>query len=71
MPDWQGSCSESWSWAFVYSDRRFIRGAWQSPARFWRADEFEARAPSQPGNLVAGVLLGVAAIAYGVVALVT
>jgi hypothetical protein len=71
MPDWAGIVLGVVVLAFVHSDRRFIRGAWQSPARFWRADEFEARTPSQPGNLVAGVLLGVAAIAYGVVALVT
>jgi hypothetical protein len=71
MPDWAGIVLGVVILAFVYSDRRLIRRAWHGPARFSRGQEaFEARAPSQPGNLAVGVLLGVAAIAYGVYALV-
>ncbi len=70
MPDWAGIVLGVVILAFVYSDRRLIGRAWRNPARFWRADEgWEARAPSQPGNAVAGIILGVAAIAYGVYSL--
>ena len=70
MPDWAGIILGVVILALVFSDRRDIGRAWRRPARFWRADEgFEARAPSQPGNALAGVILGLAAIAYGVYSL--
>jgi hypothetical protein len=56
----------------VISDRGEIRKNWRQPARWWRLSEsFDARAPSQPGNIVLGIVLGAAAIIYGVVTLLT
>jgi hypothetical protein len=56
----------------VWSDRREIGRDWRHPARFWARDpreSFRSRAPSQPLSAILGVVLGIAAIAYGVVAL--
>jgi len=56
----------------IWSDRAKIGTAWRRPARFWKRDEYwESRAPSQPLNVVAGVILGLAAVTYGIVTLVT
>ena len=51
-------------------DARNIRAAWDRPARWWSATEYmDSRRPSQPLNLLLGLLLGLAAITYGLVAL--
>ncbi len=72
MPDWAGIVLGLAILALIFSDRRLIARSWNRPARFWRPNEmFEARAPSQPGNVVLGLILGVAAIAYGVYSLLT
>lgn len=56
----------------VWSDRKNVRQAWRKPARWWRPSEgFDAQAPSQPFNLVAGCVLGVAAVVFGVIGLLT
>ena len=56
----------------VWSERHAIASSWRRPARWWRrdADEYiRSRSPSQPLNVVLGVTLGLAAIVYGIVAL--
>lgn len=53
----------------VALDRRGIGPAWRKPARWWSRDPvegFASQAPSQPLNLLLGILLGCAAVAYGV-----
>lgn len=57
----------------VFTDRRDISAAWRRPARWWsrNPDElFRSRAPSEPLNVVVGVMLGVAAVVYGIVTLI-
>lgn len=67
MPAWAGIILGIVILAFVFADRQLIGRAWRKPARFWRLDEaWESRAPSQPCNVAAGLILGLAAIAYGV-----
>jgi RsiW-degrading membrane proteinase PrsW (M82 family) len=56
----------------TWSDRKNVRQAWRKPARWWRLREYwDARAPSQPLNLVLGTVLGGAAVVFGVLGLVT
>jgi hypothetical protein len=58
----------------IYADRRGIADAWRSPASPWSRDRDEAmrsRSPSQPVNLMFGLPLGVAAVIYGTIGLVT
>jgi hypothetical protein len=74
VPDWLAIVIGLALLGLVWSDRRGIGRAWRRPARFWSrdADEaFRSRAPSQPLNVVLGVTLGVAAIVYGVIGLIT
>ena len=53
-----------WSW-------RDIRPAWCNPARWWKTDEYtDSRSAAQPFNVLAGLVLGIAALAYGVVWLI-
>jgi hypothetical protein len=57
----------------VISDRGDIRGAWRHPSRWWSRDPAESmrsRVPSQPLNVFLGVVLGSAAVIYGLVVLV-
>jgi len=56
----------------VLSDRNKIRQAWRAPARWWRPNEYiESREPSQPLNVILGLVLGIAALAFGVATLVS
>jgi hypothetical protein len=58
----------------VWSDRGNIRRDWKKPARWWsvKADEaLRSRSPSQPLNVVLGTVLGLGAVVYGVLALVS
>jgi hypothetical protein len=56
----------------TWSDRKNVRQAWKQPARWWRPrEQWDARAPSQPLNLVLGTVLGGAAVVFGVLGLVT
>lgn len=58
----------------VWSDRRDIRRDWKNPAQWWSfktGEYWRARAPSQPLNAVLGTALGLAAVVYGVIALVS
>ena len=56
----------------MWSDRKNVRQAWKEPARWWRPREnFDAQAPSQPFNFVLGCVLGVAAVVFGILGLVT
>jgi hypothetical protein len=74
MPDWLPILLGVALLGLVWSDRRRIRNAWRRPARFWARDPVEgfgAQAPSQPLNLALGLVLGIAAIVYGVVGLIT
>ena len=74
MPDWLILAVGVTILAMIYSERRSIGPAWRKPARFWSRDSQEAwssRGPAQPLNLVLGLVLGTAAVVYGVVALVT
>lgn len=60
--------------ALVFDDRSDIRRNWSRPARFYSrnvAEGMEARSPSQPGNVLAGLLVGLAAVIYGLVSLLT
>jgi hypothetical protein len=57
--------------AMIWSDRHKIPSAWRKPARFWRTGEYmESREPSQPFNWTVGLLVGIAAIVYGVLSLI-
>ncbi len=74
MPDWLILAIGVTILAMIYSERGAIGPAWRQPARFWSRDPQEhlrSRGPAQPLNLVLGVVLGVGAVVYGVVALVT
>ena len=58
--------------ALVYSDRHDLRSSWSNPAKWYSRDVGEivdSRRPSQPLNAVAGVVLGLAAVIYGVIEL--
>jgi hypothetical protein len=58
----------------VWADRGNVRGAWRNPAKFWARNPHEyarSREPSQPLNVVLGTVLGIVAVVYGVVSLVT
>jgi hypothetical protein len=60
-------------WA-VWSDRGNVRRDWKSPARWWafKTDEhWRSRSPSQPLNVVLGTVLGLGAVVYGILALVS
>jgi hypothetical protein len=60
--------------ALIWSERDEITTAWSAPSRWWSRDPqgaFRARAPAQPGNLIIGGILGVAAVIYGALALLT
>jgi hypothetical protein len=60
--------------AFVWSDRRELREAWRQPARWWSRDPleaFESRTPAQPLNVVVALVLGITAIVFGVLSVVT
>lgn len=74
LPDWLVLALGVVILGMIYLDRREIATAWRRPASPWSRDSEEAarsRAPSQPLNLVLGLVLGVAAVVYGVVGLVT
>ena len=56
----------------VWSDRGNIRSAWKQPAAWWRRGEYlKSRDPAQPLQLVLGTGLGIAAVIYGVVSIVS
>lgn len=62
--------------ALVFLHRRDIPAAWRNPARWWAAwrdpaEYMESRSPSQPLNVVLGVGLGMAAVIYAVVSLLS
>ena len=72
MRDWVVLIAGLGLLALVWSDRKHIRQAWRKPARWWRPSEnFEAQAPSQPFNVLIGCVLGVAAVVFGVIGLLT
>jgi hypothetical protein len=55
----------------VFSDRGKMRQAWRSPARWWKpAEVTDSREPAQPLNVILGLVLGAAALVYGVVTLI-
>lgn len=71
MTGWIGVVCGLFLLGMVFSDRGKIRQARRSPARWWKPGEFtESRGPAQPGNVILGVVLGVAALVYGVVTLI-
>jgi hypothetical protein len=61
--------------ALVFADRDRVREAWRRPARWYAfrnpEEVMEARSPAQPGNVLVGIILGAAAVIYGIVGLVT
>lgn len=60
--------------ALVFDDRTDIRRNWSLPARFYSRNPIEgmdARPPSQPGNVLAGLVVGLGAVIYGLVSLLT
>jgi len=72
MPDWFAIVIGMALLALVASDRRNIGRAWRSPSRWWSRDASEyvdSRRPSQPLNVLLGVVLGTACVLYGVVSL--
>ena len=72
MPGWFAIVIGVALLALVLSDRSRIREAWRSPASWWKPSEYwESRSPSQPLNVVIGIMLGLAAIIYGVVSLLS
>jgi hypothetical protein len=72
MSDWVAVIAGLALFGLVWSDRKHVRQAWKKPARWWRLSEnFDARAPSQPFNLVLGCVLGGAAVVFGIVGLLT
>jgi hypothetical protein len=72
MPDWFAIVIGVVLLALVFSDRSRIREAWSSPKSWWKPSEYwESRSPSQPLNVVLGVVLGVAAIIYGLASLLS
>lgn len=74
MPDWVAIVIGIALLALVASDRRNIGGAWRSPSRWWSRDPAEylgSRRPSQPLNVLLGLVLGIACVAYGVISLVS
>jgi hypothetical protein len=74
VPDWLAIVVGAAVLALVWTDRRDLGSAWRSPAKWWSRDAGESadsRSPAQPLNAVLGVVLGTAAIVYGIVALIT
>jgi hypothetical protein len=74
LPGWVGIVIGVAILALVLSDRGGIRAAWRNPARWWSREPGEywrSRAPSQPLNVVLGLVLGTAAVVYGVLWLVS
>lgn len=74
MPGWMALLLGIVVLWLVFDDRRDISAAWRSPARWWSRDPdeyFRSRAPSQPLNVVLGVTLGIAAVVYGLMTLIT
>jgi hypothetical protein len=58
----------------VWSDRRNLRREWMNPARWWSfkaAEPWRSRSPSQPLNVVLRTVLGLSAVVYGILALVS
>ncbi|HEX6695733.1 MAG TPA: hypothetical protein VF080_03035, partial [Solirubrobacteraceae bacterium] len=58
----------------VFSERHDVPRAWKRPSSWLTRDPQEAmrsRAPSQPLNAVLGVILGLGAVVYATIALVT
>jgi hypothetical protein len=75
MPDWVVLILGVLILALIFADRHRVRDAWRNPSRWyavWNFDEtWDSRAPSQPLSVVLGIVLGVAAIVYGVVGILT
>lgn len=70
MADWVALLFGLALLSLVIWDRRNIAQAWRQPARWWSANEhMDSSAPSQPLNVVLGLLLGGGAVAYGVISL--
>lgn len=60
--------------ALVVSDRSETKRNWSSPAQWWSRNPKEywtSRGPSQPLNVVLGLFLGIAALSWGVIGLLT
>lgn len=73
VPDWLALVLGIVILWLVFSERRDIAWSWRHPARWWSRDPEEymrSRSPSQPLNVLVGMALGVAAIVYGIVALI-
>ena len=74
MDNWVGIAVGVALIGLVFSDRRDIKRDWHSPARWWsrKPGEYQAsRSPSQPLNVVLGLLLGTAAVIWGLIGLLT
>jgi hypothetical protein len=70
MMGWIGIAAGALLLGIVLSDRGRIRHAWRAPARWWKPNEYmDSREPSQPLNVILGLVLGIAALAYGIVML--
>jgi len=62
MPGWMALLLGIVVLCLVFADRRDISAAWRRPARWWSRDPdegFRSWAPSQPLNVVVGVILGI------------
>lgn len=68
MTGWLGIVIGVFLLVMVFADRGSIRDSWRSPARWWVRREYQtSREPSQPLNVILGVVLGLAALIYGIV----
>lgn len=71
MTGWIGIAVGLFLLAMVFSDRSNMRQAWRSPARWWKPGEVtESSRPAQPLNVILGLVLSIAALAYGIVTLI-
>ncbi len=74
LPDWLVLGLGLAILGMIFADRRLIRSAWRRPARWYSRDPDEymrSRGPAQPLNVLVGLPLGIAAVLYGAIGLLT